>query len=46
MTKKNVNQQTRRAKIKDQPFTNLLWDKGTPAGREDQRKNEGPYKKN
>ena len=38
MTKKNVNQQTRRAKIKDQPFTNLLWVKGTPAGREDQEK--------
>jgi len=42
---KKVNPQTRRAKIKDQPFVNLLWDKGTDAGREDQAKMKARIKK-
>ena len=40
-----INQQTRRAKIKDQPFVNLLMPIGSDAGREDLEKQRARIRK-
>jgi hypothetical protein len=44
MTRK-INQQTRRTKIKDQPFVNLLIPVGSDAGREDLKKQRARIRK-